>query len=494
MRRILGLLFTALLIAAPVAAPAAADDIAWPASEPGRHARAYFEAFKSGEPAMRAFWQEHGSAAALAQRPVDARIGVWRNMSDEFGVLTPVRVTGSGDDFVEVLARGSHGAEVAIRFACDAAPPHGLVALRVGEPGEAPGPSGTAPAPGASQGPPPAPDTGPPPTEAQVVAALRAELDSLAKAGEFSGAALLDKDGRALFGKAYGMASREGGVANRIDTRFNLGSINKIFTSIAVEQLVKAGKLKYEDTIDQYLPDYPKADASRITVRMLVDHRGGVPDVLNSPGLDDHPAQVRSMADWYGLVRVMPLDFEPGSKQAYSNGGYVLLGQIITKASGEDYYDYIRRHIYEPAKMTRSDHYALDQKVDGIATSYTRHGRPTDGDALVPIPAGHRYGRGSPAGGGYSTVEDLARFTAALRDGRLTGPRAAGEAPGFGIAGGSPGVNGLLILNGPYTLAVLANLDPPAAERLAKTIGRMLRRLSATPGTPTKIVRAGGGN
>ena len=82
MRRILGLLFTALLIAAPVAAPAAADDIAWPASEPGRHARAYFEAFKSGEPAMRAFWQEHGSAAALAQRPVDARIGVWRNMSD----------------------------------------------------------------------------------------------------------------------------------------------------------------------------------------------------------------------------------------------------------------------------------------------------------------------------------------------------------------------------------------------------------------------------
>jgi len=477
-----------------VAAPALADDIAWPGSEPGRHARAYFEAFKAGEPAMRAFWQEHGSAAALAQRPVDARLGVWRDMNSEFGVLTPVRVTGSGDDFVEVLARGTHGAEVAIRFLCDAAPPHGLVALRVGDPGEAP-------APGASQGPPPAQDTGPPPTEEQVVAALGAELDSLAKAGEFSGAALLDKDGRALFRKAYGMASREDKVANRIDTRFNLGSNNKIFTSTAIEQLAEAGKLKYEDTIDTYLPDYPKADASRITVRMLVDHRSGVPDVLNSPGLDDHPAQVRTMADWYGLVRAMPLDFEPGSKQAYSNGGYVLLGQIITKASGEDYYDYVRRHIYQPAKMTRSDHYAIDQKVDGIATSYTRRSdgrRPADGnttgDGLVPIVAGHRYGRGSPAGGGYSTVEDLARFTAALRDGRLTGPPAAGKAPGFGIAGGSPGVNGLLILNGPYTLAVLANVDPPAAERLARTVGRMLRRLGATPGAPEKVVRVGGAN
>jgi D-alanyl-D-alanine carboxypeptidase len=477
MRWIPGLFATALLIAAPVVAPAFAEDIAWPGSEPGRHARAY--------------WQEHGSAAALVQRPVEARLGVWRNMRADFGVLTPVRVTNSGDDFVEVLARGAHGAGIAIRFLCDASPPHGLVGLRVGDPDETP-------APGASQGPSPAADMGPPPTEEQVVAVLRSELDSLAAAGAFSGAALLDKDGRALFRKAYGMALRENGVANRIDTRFNLGSINKIFTSTAIQQLVNAGKLRYEDTIDTYLPDYRKADASRITVRMLVDHRSGVPDVLTSPGLDDHPARVRSMADWYGLVREMPLDFEPGSRQEYSNGGYVLLGQIITKSSGEDYYDYIRRHIYQPAKMTRSDHYAIDQKVDGIATSYTRRDRPAGGnatgDALLPIAAGHRYGRGSPAGGGHSTVEDLARFTAALRDGRLTGPHAPDKPPGFGIAGGSPGVNGLLILHGPYTLAVLANVDPPAAERLARTVGRMLRRIGATPGAPGKVVRVGGGS
>jgi len=471
--------------------PAVADEIAWPSTEPGRHARAYFEAFAKGEAAMRAFWQEHGSPAALARRPVDPRLDVWREMKGEFGVLTPVRVASAGDDFIEVVARGEHAQELPIRFMCEAEAPHGLVALRVGDPEGG----------GAAAPTPPAPDTGPPPTDAEIVARLSKDLDSLAAAGAFSGAALLDKGGTTLYGKTFGMASRETNTPNRLDTRFNLGSINKIFTATALQQLAVAGKLKLSDPISRWLPDYPKPNGDKITIEMLMDHRGGVPDFMQNEKLNENPGAVRTIEDWYQVVRDLPLDFEPGTKQQYSNGGYVLLGMVITRASGEDYYDYIRRHIYGPAGMTRSDSYAMSDKVDGIASGYTRRsGRPANEvqrtpDGLEAIPGGHFFGRGSPAGGGYSTVGDLVKFAQALRAKKLKNSVDSRESPGMGIAGGSPGVNGLLVMQGPYTLAILSNFDPPAAERFAKTVGSMIRRAAGgKPGGVVKTVRAGGGN
>jgi CubicO group peptidase (beta-lactamase class C family) len=221
---------------------------------------------------------------------------------------------------------------------------------------------------------------------------------------------------------------------------------------------------------------------------------------MSNEKLHQDPMAVRTSEDWYRIVRDLPLDFEPGTKQQYSNGGYVLLGRIITRASGEDYYDYIRRHIYQPAGMTRSDSYASDEKVDGIASGYTRRGGHSVGDGsrtpdgLAVLPGGHHFGRGSAAGGGYSTVGDLAKFSRALRAGKLK-HLAAGQKPsGLGIAGGSPGVNALLVMHGPYTLAILANLDPPAAERFARTVGSMVRRAAGEPAGERKVVRAGGGS
>jgi CubicO group peptidase (beta-lactamase class C family) len=192
----------------------------------------------------------------------------------------------------------------------------------------------------------------------------------------------------------------------------------------------------------------------------------------------------------------MPLEFEPGTKQQYSNGGYVLLGVVIAKVSGEDYYDYIRSHVYTPAGMTRSDHYAATDKVDNLAAGFTRHvgeipGATAGPDGRAEITNAQRIGRGSPAGGGYSTAADMVKFARARRTGVLpTGPMGAN----MGIAGGSPGVNALLETSGVYTLVVLSNFDPPSAERLAKTAGRMVRRAGGGGNMPEgKIVRAGGG-
>ncbi|MGH7742003.1 MAG: serine hydrolase domain-containing protein [Candidatus Eiseniibacteriota bacterium] len=472
--------------------PLFAEAVSFPDTAPGAHARAWFAAYDAGESEMRAFWEAHGDAASLTERPVDARLEVWRGARGRTGSLTALRVQGSGPDFIDVLAHSANGDQLSVHFQCAAAEPHGLMGIML-QPadenvGHGPADSG--------------PPAGPPPTDAEMVSRMRAQVDSLASAGEFSGVALLEKNGAPLYQHAVGLASREKKIANQMDTRFNLGSINKIFTHVAILQLAEHGKLSLDSTIDHYIASYPSANASRITVRQLLDHKGGVPDVFG-PGYSDERARtLRTVNDWYALVRDQPLQFDPGTRQEYSNGGYVLLGAIIESVSGENYYDYVRRHIYEPAGMTRTEHLLADESRPERATSYTRmaeglgHEPPSPGASLVPAALPER---GSPAGGGYSTAPDMAKFARALREGKLVSakyaPQMVGESAALGIAGGSPGVNALLQLNGPYTVVVLANLDPPAAEQFMTSVGRMLRATSPRGGAaPPHMIGAAGGH
>jgi CubicO group peptidase (beta-lactamase class C family) len=476
---------------------AGAADVTFPDTAPGSHAREWFAANAAGEEAMRAFWARHGDAASLAKRPVDARIEAWKRVRGQLGVAVPLAVTKAESNFIEVRARDGGGQEVFISFDCADTPPYGLLGIGIepaGEPGGPGGPGGGGPGgaggpggPGA-RGPEEAP-AGPPPSDREIVASLAGLLDSLARADQFSGAALLMKGDSVLFQHAYGMASRERHEPNALDTRFNLGSINKIFTTVAIQQLAEVGKLAIDSTIDHYLPDYPKDQASKITIRQLLDHRGGVPDVFGARYQQIGAANIKSMADWYALIRDLPLRFEPGTRQQYSNGGFVLLGEIIEHVSGEPYYDYVRRHIYEPAGMTRTGHLMSGASEPARATAYTR-----ESDGAAPT-AAEMPGRGSSAGGGYSTVGDLVRFAHALRAGKLLkgthAPRLTGTGASLGIAGGSPGVNGLLQLEGPYVLAILANTDPPAAEQFMETTGRSILRAT---GGGQGGVRVGGGH
>lgn len=335
------------------------------------------------------------------------------------------------------------------------------------------------------------------------VKAWSAHLDSVTHIGSFSGAAMLMKNEVVLFRSAYGEASRETHTPNRADTKFNLGSINKIFTKVAIGQLAAQGKVQLDQAIDRYLPDYPKGVASKVTVRHLLDHRGGIGDIFGDAYDRADKSKLLRVTDWIPLFRDKPLAFEPGTRQEYSNGGYVLLGAIIEKASGEDYYDYIRRHVYMPAGMKNTDHYAQDERVANLAAGYTRQRHPgvTPGPDGLANNAPTRPMRGSPAGGGYSTLDDMAAFTRALREGKLLpagtlvrgleelapGP---GGRMGLGMGGGAPGLNAAVEMMGDYTIIVLANLDPPAAERAAATLRGWL------PGGAGggRRVRAGGGS
>lgn len=326
-------------------------------------------------------------------------------------------------------------------------------------------------------------------TEAEVVAALERHLDELVKADEFSGVMLLAKDGKPLFRKAYGLADRGHRVPNKPETKFNLASIGKVFTRTAIDQLAEEGKLSLDDTIAKHLPDYPDPDvAAKVTIRQLIEHRSGLGDIFTSEYWQASRDRFRTPRDLFPVFTGKPLQFEPGKGQRYSNAGFVVLGAIIEAASGMSYYDYVRERIYKPAGMTATDSWDLDDPVPDRAVGYTRrspHGPASDGGRRNTLYI--TAFRGSPAGGGFSTADDMLRFDAALRQGLLF--KNGRKVAGIGAAGGSPGTSALLEqIDERYTLIVLSNYDPPVAEDLGQKVrGWMGIEDERGPG-----VRAGG--
>ncbi|MEA2601741.1 MAG: hypothetical protein QOF89_2733 [Acidobacteriota bacterium] len=308
-------------------------------------------------------------------------------------------------------------------------------------------------------------------TEAEVVAALGKEMATKAAADEFSGVVLLAKDGKTIFRQAYGFADLGLKVPNNPETKFNLGSINKVFTRLSIEQLALAGKLSLDDTIGKWLPDYPNKDAAaKVTIRQMVDFKSGLGDIFTEEFERGAKDRLLKPRDLFVLFADKPLLFEPGSKRQYSNAGYVVLGAIVEAASGQDYYEYVREHIYKPAGMTSTDSWELDVPVPNRAVGYTKE------SPRGPASGGGRrnnlfstFFKGSPAGGGYSTVDDMLRFDQALRAGTLfTDGR---KIAGIGAAGGTGGCNALLEqMDQGYTLVVLSNYDPPAAENVGKAV------------------------
>jgi D-alanyl-D-alanine carboxypeptidase len=302
---------------------------------------------------------------------------------------------------------------------------------------------------------------------AELIRRLATSLDSLAKAGQFSGVAVLAKNGESVFQRIYGMADRERQVSNNLETAFNLGSINKVFTQIAILQLRAAGKLDLDSTLATYWPDYPNREvASKITIRQLMRHTSGIGGNIFDAPAGGKRNDIRTLSDYLPLFVNQPLAFEPGTRNAYSNAGYVVLGLLIQRLSGQDYYTYVREHVFEPAGMTRTGSFAVDSLPPNTAIGYTRGDE--DAPMTAPLRRNNRDlpGRGSSAGGGYSTAQDLVKFVQALREHRI--PNA--PPPGLGIAGGSGGMNAVVEgdLPGGYDLIVLANLDPPAAERVSR--------------------------
>jgi CubicO group peptidase (beta-lactamase class C family) len=311
-----------------------------------------------------------------------------------------------------------------------------------------------------------------------------------ARAGRFAGTVLVTNKGRPLVSASYGRAEERRNDPNTRATLFNIGSIGKTFTAVAVAQLVEQGRLSWSDPVAKYVAGLPEG----ITIAQLLTHTSGLGDVFARWRPRAAKLDVSELLD---RVRSEPLQFAPGTGQAYSNSGYVVLGAVLDAITGRDYYEYIREHVFRPAGMRHTGWHALDQ-LPHMAHGYvTASGRLRDTRG-----AG---GWGNPSGGAWSTADDLTRFARALLGHRLLGaamtdtifegrvPKPAGGSIGYGFehdrrgglrvvghGGGAPGIEAQLrIYPSRRTVAVvLANRDAaarPVAQRITAALARSTR-------------------
>lgn len=335
-------------------------------------------------------------------------------------------------------------------------------------------------------------------------------LDKLAGADAFSGSVLIAREGRVVYLASRGLADLGTGSVNAPDTKFNLGSMNKMFTAVAVAQLVQQGRLAFDAPIGRYLAGLPADVAERVTVHHLLTHTSGLGDFFG-PRFEQVKESLRTLRDYLPLFVEQPLKFDPGTGWDYSSGGFIVLGLLVEQLSGQDYFAYIRDHIYQPAGMRDSDSYLRDSATPNLATGYTLPLPPNPADLTPEVALGPRTEnwsllplQGSSAGGGYSTVEDLLRFDRALRgnvllnpalteavlQGRVPLPFDEQERYGYGFqeeryrgtritghGGGFPGVSSKLDIYRDlgYTVAVLANIDGGAQPVVAKVRELLVR-------------------
>lgn len=247
---------------------------------------------------------------------------------------------------------------------------------------------------------------------------LKSYLQRAAEKDVFSGAVLLAKGDEVIFTGAAGLADKRFEVPNNINTKFNLASMNKMFTAVAIMQLIEAGKLHLDDHLNKFIDEswISPEISQKIQVKHLLSHTSGLGSYFNSTYETSAKDSFRALDDYKVLIKAETLKFEPGTAYSYSNSGMFLLGLVIEHVSGDDYFDYIREHIYMPAGMKNSDSFDEDQPTPNLATGYYFSPDPragwTNNSFLLSV-------KGNPAGGGYSTVEDLYKFVLALTSNKL---------------------------------------------------------------------------
>jgi CubicO group peptidase (beta-lactamase class C family) len=335
-------------------------------------------------------------------------------------------------------------------------------------------------------------------TEQELVREVESMMKTLRARDVFSGTVLIAKGDKVLYTFACGEASKRFHVPIDIETKFNLGSMNKMFTSLAVMRLVEQGKLSLDSTLDLFLDEtwLPKDITGKITIHHLLSHTSGLGSYFNRTYDRSSRQLFRKLDDYKPLVKDEKLSFEPGARYRYSNTGMFLLGVVIESVTGGDYFEHIRENIYRPAGMTNSDCYEMDYPVENLAIGYS----PDAGSPWKWQNNLYKHViKGGPAGGGFSTVKDLHRFALALVSGKFvsrasldkmwTDQSGSGYGYGFGIqegpagkvvghSGGFSGINSNLdvYLDSGYIVAAMSNYDQGAgavSSRIATLLSRV---------------------
>jgi CubicO group peptidase (beta-lactamase class C family) len=241
---------------------------------------------------------------------------------------------------------------------------------------------------------------------------LDAMLGKLYRPEDPGAAVIAVRDGRTVLRKAYGMADLELGVPLAPEMVFRIGSMTKQFTAVAVLMLAEEGKLATSDPITKFLPDYPTR-GNTITVEHLLTHTSGIKSFTDMPDFRANIRKDYTLAELIDHFKDQPPEFAPGERHQYCNSGYLLLGAIIEKASGVGYEAFLKQRIFDVVGMERTALDSASRVIPGRARGYAKLGEAWTNADWMSMTQPHA------AGAIVSTVDDLAKWDAALYTGRL---------------------------------------------------------------------------
>src|SRR5947199_5748194 len=244
------------------------------------------------------------------------------------------------------------------------------------------------------------------------VARMEELVQSYVTAKQFMGSVLVAQQGKVLLSKGYGSANLEWEIPNSPTTKFRLGSITKQFTAASILLLEEQGKLKLDDPVKKHMSDAPAA-WDKVTIFHLLTHTSGIPSFTSFSDYREKESQAMTPEKLVAWFRDKPLDFQPGEKWDYSNSGYVLLGYLIEKISGQSYADFVEQNIFKPLGMKDSGYDSNSAIIAHRAAGYmpTPKGPVNASFVHMSIPLS--------AGALYSTTEDLLRWEQGLFGGKL---------------------------------------------------------------------------
>jgi D-alanyl-D-alanine carboxypeptidase len=249
-------------------------------------------------------------------------------------------------------------------------------------------------------------------TEAALAGQIDAAIAGHFKADQPGATVIVTKDGKTVLRKAYGLANVENKIALQPDMTMRLGSITKQFTAVAILMLAEQGKLSLDDEIGRYFPDYPAA-GKKVTIAQLLNHTSGVSSYTGMRGFGAEMHKDFTVNQMINRFKDLPLDFAPGRSWVYSNSGYFLLGAIIEKVSGKPYADFVADQIFKPLAMDNSAYEGHERGKAGKASGYSASEKGFVPTRVVSMTQPYS------AGSLVSTVDDLARWDAAISAGKL---------------------------------------------------------------------------
>lgn len=473
-------------------APAPAADSAPP--QLASAAKLFLDAYNRPNSGAMASWaREHLTPRSLAHMPPDAWERYYGRVFKSTGILAFVNSPEYHTHELDAIVRSAQGKQGELRMAESPSVPGKIGAVFM------------FPAPDESR----VPKLPESPIDTDALPATIDEYVSALHAQEaFSGVVLVARNHKVVFEGAYGLANRKKGIPVTPGTQFGTASLGKMFAAVAIGQLIEQGKLRLDETLAEALPSYPNSTAAQqITLANLLEHSSGIPDYFSLSAKARAGVTYDRPADYFSIFASEPLSFKPGSRFSYSNSEFVVLGAIIEHVSGEEYFSYVKRHIFEPAGMTET--VRGDEAAGPLAVNYAyADDDPMGFRGLATTSAFYTHAytmRPTSSGGFASTAPDIERFYAALQSGRLisaatlstlTKPRfdvdpsrkygygfeidqfADGTAAGHSGGGEGSGVDvwSGMLSDGTTDLIVFSNQDVPSGMRVYRELAAFLLR------------------